>query len=427
MLSIGLMVKSERDMEFGKQTKIIVAQAEEKLKKQFQEVDEIALVNQARVLDAFRSNNLGQRHFAPTNGYGYDDIGRDTLCKIFAELFGTQSAIVSPLIVSGTHALSLTLFSLLGRGDKMLSVTGSPYDTLQTVINGDNIGSLKDLGVKYQQVELKNGDFDWENIEKSVDNDTKLVFVGRSRGYEWRDALTVEQIGKVAKLVKSLNPDTIVMCDNCYGEFIDTFEPTAVGVDVTAGSMIKNIGGGIAPTGGYVCGRADLIEKISYRLTAPSIGMEVGSYAYGYKDFYQGLFLAPHVVAQAVKTSLLFGQVFSDVGYNTMPKPCDKCNDIIRSIKFDTEEELVAFVRSIQEVSPIDSNVVPYAWDMPGYEDKVIMAAGTFVGGASIELSADSPIKEPYIAYVQGGLTYEHGKIAVSYCLDKVLKIKATK
>lgn len=411
-------------MEFCEQAKSIVAKAEEKLKKQFEEVDEIAFVNQARVLDAFRNNNLGQRHFAPTNGYGYDDIGRDTLCKVFAELFGTESAIVSPLIVSGTHALSLTLFSLLGSGDKMVAVTGSPYDTLQTVINGKNIGSLKDLGVNYEQVELKNGDFDWENIKKTVGNDTKLVFVGRSRGYEWRDALTIEQISKVAKFVKTINPNTIVMCDNCYGEFIDKLEPTAVGVDVTAGSMIKNIGGGIAPTGGYVCGKADLIEKIAYRLTAPSIGMEVGSYAYGYKDFYQGLFLAPHVVAQAVKTSLLFGQVFSDAGYSTMPNPSDRCNDIIRSIKFDTEEELVAFVRSIQEASPIDSNVVPYEWDMPGYADKVIMAAGTFVGGASIELSADSPIKEPYIAYVQGGLTYEHGKIAVLYCLDKILKMK---
>ncbi|MGN0771720.1 MAG: aminotransferase class I/II-fold pyridoxal phosphate-dependent enzyme [Christensenellales bacterium] len=411
-------------MEFCERAKSIVAAAEEKLKKQFEYVDEVAFVNQARVLQAFKNNNLGQRHFAPTNGYGYDDIGRDTLCKVFAELFDTDSAIVSPLIVSGTHALSLTLFGILAKGDKMLSVTGSPYDTLQTVIGGEGIGSLKDLGVEYGQVELNDGDFDYEGIRNALQTKTKLVFVGRSRGYEWRDALTVEQIGKLARFVKSIDSNTVVMCDNCYGEFIDKIEPTAVGVDVVAGSLIKNIGGGIAPTGGYICGRADLIDKIACRLTAPSIGMEVGSYAYGYKDFYQGLFMAPHTVAQAVKTSLLFGQVFCDAGYQTMPQPSAKCNDIIRSIRFDTEDELVAFVRSIQEVSPIDSNVVPYAWDMPGYEDKVIMAAGTFVAGASIELSADSPIKEPYIAYVQGGLTYQHGKLAVLYCLDKILNIK---
>ncbi len=402
----------------------LVNDAQKNLHAQFEYVEDIALFNQAKVLDAFKEYNLGQRHFAPTNGYGYDDIGRDTLCKIFAHIFACDQAIVSPLIVSGTHALSLTLFGLLQSGDEMVSISGAPYDTLQTIIKGDNIGSLKDFNISYKQVDLVDGDFDYDGILKTVSQSTKLVFIGRSRGYEWRDALSIEQIAKVCSFLKKNFPNTIIMCDNCYGEFIDKYEPTAVGVDIMAGSLIKNIGGGIAPTGGYVCGRADLVEKISYRLTAPSIGMEVGSYAYGYKDFYQGLFLAPHVVSNAIKTSLLFGEVFANIGYKTMPKPQSVCNDIIRSIMFDTEEELISFIRCIQEVSPIDSNVVPYPWDMPGYEDQVIMAAGTFVAGASIELSADSPIKAPYIAYVQGGLTYEHGKIAALYCLDKILAMK---
>lgn len=402
----------------------IVNDAQKNLTTQFEYVEDIALFNQAKVLDAFKEHNLGQRHFASTNGYGYDDIGRDTLCKIFAQIFACDSAIVSPLIVSGTHALSLTLFGLLQSGDEMVSISGAPYDTLQTIIKGDNIGSLKDFNISYKQVDLVNGDFDYDSIAKTVTQNTKLVFIGRSRGYEWRDALSIDQIAKVCSFLKKNFPNVIIMCDNCYGEFIDKYEPTAVGVDILAGSLIKNIGGGIAPTGGYVCGRADLVEKISYRLTAPSIGMEVGSYAYGYKDFYQGLFLAPHVVCNAIKTSLLFGEVFASVGYKTMPAPQSVCNDIIRSIMFDTEEELISFIRCIQEVSPIDSNVVPYPWDMPGYEDQVIMAAGTFVAGASIELSADSPIKAPYIAYIQGGLTYEHGKIATLYCLDKILSMK---
>lgn len=402
----------------------IVNDAQKNLTTQFEYVEDIALFNQAKVLDAFKEHNLGQRHFASTNGYGYDDIGRDTLCKIFAQIFACDSAIVSPLIVSGTHALSLTLFGLLQSGDEMVSISGAPYDTLQTIIKGDNIGSLKDFNIYYKQVDLVNGDFDYDSISKTVTQNTKLVFIGRSRGYEWRDALSIDQIAKACSFLKKNFPNVIIMCDNCYGEFIDKYEPTAVGVDILAGSLIKNIGGGIAPTGGYVCGRADLVEKISYRLTAPSIGMEVGSYAYGYKDFYQGLFLAPHVVCNAIKTSLLFGEVFASVGYKTMPTPQSVCNDIIRSIMFDTEEELISFIRCIQEVSPIDSNVVPYPWDMPGYEDQVIMAAGTFVAGASIELSADSPIKAPYIAYIQGGLTYEHGKIATLYCLDKILSMK---
>ncbi len=411
-------------MQFDEKIIEIVEHAEERCKNAFAKLERTALENQNKVLDAFRNHNVGQRHFAQTNGYGYDDIGRDTLCKLFAEVFGADSAIVSPLIVSGTHALTVTLYGILRPGDEMLAVSGAPYDTLKEVILGNNIGSLKDFGVTYRQVGLKNGAFDYDAIKAAITDKTKLVFVGRSRGYEWRDALDVREIGKMAKFVKQLKSDVVVMCDNCYGEFVDTVEPTEVGVDVIAGSLIKNIGGGIAPSGGYVCGKKEIVDQVAYRLTSPSIGMEVGSYAYGYREFYQGLFLAPHVTMQALKGSVLFGEVFDSVGYKTMPRPDSDCKDIIRSIMFDTEDELIAFCRAVQKASPVDSNVMPFPWDMPGYEHQVIMAAGTFVAGASIELSADSPIKKPYIAYLQGGLTYEHVKLAAMYCLQSVLENK---
>lgn len=411
-------------MQFDEKIIEIVEHAEERCKNAFAKLERTALENQNKVLDAFRNHNVGQRHFAQTNGYGYDDIGRDTLCELFAEVFGADSAIVSPLIVSGTHALTVTLYGILRPGDEMLAVSGAPYDTLKEVILGNNIGSLKDFGVTYRQVGLKNGAFDYNAIKAAITDKTKLVFVGRSRGYEWRDALDVREIGKMAKFVKQLKSDVVVMCDNCYGEFVDTVEPTEVGVDVIAGSLIKNIGGGIAPSGGYVCGKKEIVDQVAYRLTSPSIGMEVGSYAYGYREFYQGLFLAPHVTMQALKGSVLFGEVFDSVGYKTMPRPDSDCKDIIRSIMFDTEDELIAFCRAVQKASPVDSNVTPFPWDMPGYEHQVIMAAGTFVAGASIELSADSPIKKPYIAYLQGGLTYEHVKLAAMYCLQSVLENK---
>ncbi|MDE5990519.1 MAG: methionine gamma-lyase family protein [Clostridia bacterium] len=409
-------------MKFDKRTIEIVDLAQKKLYKQFEEIDEIALYNQAKVLKAFQDNNVGQRHFSQTNGYGYDDIGRDTLCKLFAQAFGGESAIVSPLIVSGTHALSLALYGVLRPNDEMLAITGSPYDTLKEVIVGDGNGSLKDFGIKYKEVGLRNSKIDVETVAKNITDATKLIFIGRSRGYEWRDALSISDIKNAVEHIRKIKLDVCIMVDNCYGEFLDRVEPLDVGVDLIAGSLIKNPGGGIASTGGYICGRKAYVDLVANRLTAPSIGMEVGSYSYGYKDFYQGLFLAPHIVANALKGSMLMGQVFSDLGYDTMPSQGDKCNDIIRSIKFDTKEQLIGFCRAIQEVSPIDSNVVPFPWDMPGYEHQVIMAAGTFVAGASIELSADSPIKEPYIAYMQGGLTYEHVKIATMHCIEKLVK-----
>lgn len=408
-------------MEFTVQTREIIEKAQEKLTDAFKSVDGIAIFNQMKVLDAFRDNNVGLRHFSQTNGYGYDDIGRDTLCKLFAQIFGGESAIVSPLIVSGTHALSLALYGVLRPNDEMISVTGSPYDTLKEVILGEGNGSLRDFGVKYKQIELKDGKIDLESTLKSINNNTKLIFIGRSRGYEWRNALTVGEIGEAIKAIRCIKADVCIMVDNCYGEFIEEIEPTQVDADLIVGSLIKNPGGGLAPTGGYICGKSKYVDMVAGRLTAPSIGLEVGSYAYGYKDFYQGLFIAPHTVAQAIKGSMLIGQVFHDLGFETMPLSGEKCGDIIRSIKFQKKDQLIDFCRAVQEASPIDSNVVPFPWDMPGYEHQVIMAAGTFVAGASIELSADSPIKEPYIAYVQGGLTYEHVKIACMYCVEKLL------
>lgn len=410
-------------MNFSQKVYELVDIAEKKLDNHFKKLDNIAFQNQAKVLEAFQNNGIASRHMAQTSGYGYDDIGRDTLCRLFADIFHTEDAIVSPLIASGTHALTLALFGILRPNDTMISITGAPYDTLRTVISADGIGSLKDFGVSYEQIDLVNSEFDLPLIRETLSKKQyKLVFIGRSRGYEWRDALSVTKIGEAIKVIREVSPDSVVMVDNCYGEFMDTIEPSDVGADLMVGSLIKNPGGGIAPTGGYIAGRKDCVEQVAYRLTAPSIGMEVGSYQAGYMQYYQGIFLAPHVTVNAVKGSALMGQVFNDLGYEVMPAPEADCNDIIRSIKFDTKEQLIKFIQCIQTASPVDSNVLPMPWAMPGYEDEVIMAAGTFVQGASIELSADSPIKEPYIAYVQGGLTYEHVKLATMICLEALIK-----
>lgn len=403
----------------------IINNAENKLEDFYKELENTAFLNQKKVLEAFQNNNVALRHFSGTSGYGYDDIGRDTLCKVFADIFHSEAAIVSPLIASGTHALTLALFGILRPNDKMLAISGSPYDTLLSVINGKNIGSLKDFGVKYEEISLKNNDFDFEAIEKSIKCEIpKLIFIGRSRGYEWRDALSVGKIGKAIDFIKNIDKNIVVMVDNCYGEFMDILEPTDVNADMMVGSLIKNPGGGLAPTGGYIAGKESVIEQVAFRLTSPSIGMEIGSYTGGYRQFYQGIFLAPHTTMNATKGSALFAQVFSDLGYEVCPEPTAKCNDTVRSIKFNTKDELISFIQSIQKASPIDSNVLPMPWAMPGYDDEVIMAAGTFVAGASIELSADSPIKEPYIAYVQGGLTYEHVKLAVIMCVQELLANK---
>ena len=408
-------------MEHKMDIQELIDGSEKSLSKEFRKIDDIALYNQEKVLAAFQKNRVALRHFAPTTGYGYDDIGRDTLAKVFADVFSAESAIVSPLLANGSHAISTVLFGLLRPGDMLYSASGSPYDTLIDVITGENIGSLRDYGIKFAKEDLIDGQFDLRSIENfAAKNKPKVVFLQRSRGYSSRNAFTVKTLKTVIDIVKSASKDSIVVVDNCYGEFVEKQEPIEAGADIIVGSLIKNPGGGLAPTGGYIAGKETLIQLISYRLTSPGIGCEVGSYANTYQYFYQGFFMAPHVVAQALKAAQLFCRTFDKLNYNVLPKPGDDYGDIIASINFNTAKELIDFVQTIQSVSPVDSYVLPEPWDMPGYNHKVIMAAGTFVQGASIELSADSPIKAPYIAYFQGALTYEHAKIALKNCLKKL-------
>ncbi len=392
----------------------LIENCEKQLEKQFKYFEDVALFNQEKVLNSFKKNHLALRHFVGTTGYGYGDEGRDMLNNVFADVFKADKAICSPNIVSGTHALSLCLFGVLMPGDKALCITGTPYDTLNDVIYGKNNGSLADYNVEFTCIELKNDKIDKEKIKDYFENNKpKMVYMQRSRGYAWRDALSIDDIEDTVMFLKSLGFDGCIMLDNCYGEFLDKKEPTEVGVNLMAGSMIKNPGGGLAPTGGYVVGSTKYVDMVQNRLTAPSIGGEVGSYANGYQYYFQGLFLAPHVVLQAVKSSLLFGAVVNELGYETSPKINDTPKDIIRAIKFNNSQQLISFIQTIQKNSPIDSFVDALPWAMPGYEDEVIMAAGCFVQGSSIELSADAPIREPYIAYMQGGLTYEHAKIVL--------------
>lgn len=407
------------------QARKIVEIAEIKAKEQFKKVEDIAFFNQEKVIRAFQKNRIALRHFSQTNGYGYGDDGRDTLNCLFADVFGTETALVSPHILSGTHALSVALFGVLRPNDVLLSITGKPYDTLDEVIKGAD-GSLYDFGIKYDQIDMIGDCIDLEKVKEKVANPfVKVVFLQRSRGYSLRNAISIAQIEEAVKVVRSVNKDVCIMVDNCYGEFVDVKEPSEVGADVIIGSLIKNPGGGIAPTGAYIAGKQVYIDKIAGRLTAPSIGNEVGSYSYGYQYFYQGLFLAPHAVSQAIKGSILFAYAFSEVGYKTIPAPNEDCQDIIRDIFLSNDKELVAFIQMIQNVSPIDSFLTLEPWDMPGYDSKVVMAAGCFVQGASLELSADSPVKPPYVAYLQGGITYEHCKFAAINCVDAVLKERA--
>ena len=397
----------------------LIREGEAALAPVFAAADEIAYENQEKVIRAFEKNRIALRHFAPSTGYGYGDEGRDTLGSLFADIFGAEAGLVSPNLVSGTHALTVGLFGLLRTGDTLFSVSGDPYDTLLDVISGDGIGSLADYGVRFKKCELKeDGSFDYGSICAGLkDPSVKVVFLQRSRGYAWRDALSEAQIGEVCSFVRSCGFSGCIFVDNCYGEFVERTEPTQNGADIAVGSLNKNPGGGIAPTGGYIVGKKSYIDRIAGRMTAPSIGAEVGSYAYGYQQLYEGVFLAPHVVAQAVKGSLLIGRVLRELGYATSPSAEKLPYDITRAVRFHTKEELCAFIQAVQSASPVDSFVTLEPWDMPGYADQVIMAAGCFVQGASIELSADAPIRAPYTAYFQGGLTYEHCK----YALKKIL------
>lgn len=392
----------------------IIQKCEKNLKKQFEILEDIALDNQEKVLKAFQKNQIALRHFSGSSGYGYGDEGRDKLNQLFADIFGAEMAICSPNIVSGTHAISLALYGVLRPNNKVLAISGTPYDTLLDVIYKEGVGSLKDYGVTFDCIPLKNDKIDYYSVEKAInENMPDMIYIQRSRGYELRDPICISEIKKAVEFVRNLGFNGCIFVDNCYGEFVEKLEPTDVGASVIAGSLIKNPGGGIAFTGGYVAGDAKYIELIQNRLTAPSIGGEVGSYQAGYQTFFQGVFMAPHVVLQALKGSLLFGAVLSELGYKTSPEVGKIPYDITRSIMFNDRDKLISFIQSIQKNSPIDSHVSVMPWEMPGYTDEVIMAAGCFVQGASIELSADAPVKPPYIAYLQGGITYEHCKIAI--------------
>ena len=401
--------------------KKFIKQCEDKLIDKFKIVDDIAYFNQVKVLNAFREQRVALRHFNGTTGYGYDDEGRDCLGKLYATVFGAESGIVSPHLLSGTHALTVALFGLLRPKDTLFCISGMPYDTLRGVIFGENNGSLKDFGINFDCVDLVDGKFNFEGIGRKLSDKVKVVYIQRSRGYELRDAFSCGEIEKVCKFVRNLGFSGCIFVDNCYGEFVEKKEPTEVGADIIVGSLIKNPGGGLAQNGGYICGKEEYIDLIGKRLTAPSIGMEVGSFAGGYQYLYQGLFMAPHTVAQAIKTSLLIGQAMGELGFKNYPSLDKTPYDITRAIEFDDSEKMINFIREVQYASPIDSFVACEPWDMPGYNDKIIMAAGTFVSGASIELSADGPVKPPYIAYFQGGLTYEHGKYALERILNKLL------
>lgn len=399
-----------------------VKKALEQTKKQFGTFDETSLFNQNKVLRAFSDNNVALRHFAGTNGYGNDDVGKETLNKVIAEIFGTESGIVSPSIASGTHALTLALFGVLRPNDIVLSVSGEPYDTLADVIHGKDVGSLEDFGISFKSIDLlSDGNFDYPKIEHFLKNNAvKMVYIQRSRGYAWRRALQLAQIEKLCKFVRKISQDVVIFCDNCYGEFVEAHEPTQVGVDYCAGSFIKNIGGGLAPCGGYIVGKKKYIDLVAGRLTAPSIGTEIGAYANGYRLFFQGIFMAPHIVNQALKTALLFSQALTNRGFEVSPQPNEPFGDIVCSVKLDSAENMIKFCRAIQSISPIDSFVVPAPWEQAGYADPVIMAAGCFVQGASIELSCDGPIREPYVVYLQGGLTLEHGILALGKVLESL-------
>ena len=405
--------------------KALIEACEKDCADRFAAIDQQSVKGTQRVLKAFAEHQVAARHFAPTTGYGYDDIGRDTLESIVASLFGAEAAIVRPQIASGTHALAMCLFGLLKPGDHLLAATGMPYDTLEGVIgkNGQPVGSLSEMGVSFDAVPLKeDGSIDLPAVLSAIKPETRVVSLQRSRGYAWRDAISPRQMQPLFEAVHAQRPDIMIMVDNCYGAFVCDEEPTHLGADVAVGSLIKNLGGGLAPTGGYIVGTHRAVERIEARLTAPGIGREVGSYAASYQPFYQGLFMAPHTVAQALKTAVLAARVFEKLGRKTSPAYDAPRADIIQAIEMGTPERLEALCKGVQAASPVDSFVVPEAWDMPGYEDQVIMAAGTFVSGASIELSADAPMRAPYIAYWQGGLTYEHGKLAIQSVLEYLEK-----
>ncbi|MBE5978300.1 MAG: hypothetical protein E7249_04075 [Paenibacillaceae bacterium] len=407
---------SRKVLDFG--TKI-----EGKLKARFEEIDKNAEFNQMKVIKAMQENRVSDIHFAATTGYGYNDLGRDTLEAVYASVFHTESALVRPNLISGTHALSIALSGNLRPGDELLSPAGKPYDTLEEVIGiRESTGSLKEYGVVYRQVELlPDGTFDYESIEKAINEKTRLITIQRSKGYDTRPTFSVSQIGELIAFVKKIKPEVICMVDNCYGEFVERMEPSDVGADMIVGSLIKNPGGGLAPIGGYIAGRTDCIDRASYRLTAPGLGKEVGASLGLNQSFYQGLFLSPTVVAGALKGAVFAANVYESLGFSVVPDGSQSRHDIIQAVTFGNPEGVIAFCQGIQAAAPVDSFVTPEPWDMPGYDAPVIMAAGAFVQGSSIELSADAPIKPPYAVYFQGGLTWYHAKLGILMSLQKLL------
>ena len=393
------------------------------LRERFAAVDTVAEYNQAKVLHAMQKNRVGASCFAATTGYGYDDVGRDNLERVYADTFHTEAALVRPQITCGTHALTVALSANLLPGDELLSPVGAPYDTLEEVIGiRPSACSLKEYGVSYRQADLKpDGSFDYDAIRAAVNEKTKLATIQRSKGYATRPSFSVQQIGELIAFLKSIKPDIICMIDNCYGEFTDTVEPSDVGADMVVGSLIKNPGGGLAPIGGYICGKKALIERCAYRLSAPGLGQEVGANLGLMPAFYQGFFLAPTVVASALKGAIFAANVYERLGFRVVPDSVERRNDIIQAVELKSPEGMIAFCKGIQSAAPVDSFADPLPWDMPGYEDQVIMAAGAFVQGSSIELSADGPVRPPYAVYFQGGLTWYHAKLGILLSLQKML------
>ena len=397
---------------------------EERIKSRFDEIDEIAEYNQLKVLKAFKKNRISESHLGTSTGYGYNDFGRDGLEAVYADVFHTESALVRSQITCGTHALTIALAGNLRPGDELFSPVGLPYDTLQGIIGiREERGSLAEYGITYAQADLKeNGDFDYDAIRAGINEKTRLVTIQRSKGYATRPTLSVERIGELIKFVKSIKPDVICMVDNCYGEFIEKTEPSDVGADLVVGSLIKNPGGGLAPSGGYICGKTEYVENAAFRLTAPGLGSEVGASLGVNSSFYQGLFMAPVIAASALKAAIFAANLYESQGFKVVPDSVEKRYDIIQAVTLEKPEYLIAFCKGIQNASPIDSFATPEPWDMPGYDSKVIMAAGTFVSGASIELSADGPLKEPYNVYFQGGLTYQSAKFGIVNSLNELCK-----
>lgn len=402
----------------------LINDSEEELYHKFKEIDNIAFINSKKVLESFQKNRISAAHFNSTTGYGYDDIGRDTIEKVFAEVLGAEDALVRGQFISGSHALTVVLFALLRPGDKLLSITGTPYDTLHEVIGiKENNSSLKSFGILYDQIELKDNEFDTDKIKEYLNNNKiKVIEIQRSKGYSKRKSLTIDKIEKIIKEIREIDKNVIIMVDNCYCEFVTNIEPTAIGADIIVGSLIKNLGGGIAPNGAYIAGRKDLVELAAERLTVPGEGREVGPTLGINKSIAQGLFLAPSVVASSLKTALLTSKVLEELGYEVEPKWNEKRADIVQNIIFNNEKDLIKYCQGIQMGSPIDAYVVPEPWEMPGYYDKVIMASGSFTQGSSIELSCDGPIREPYIAYQQGSITYEYGKLGIIRAIKELIK-----